>query len=91
MPALSDAGTFLVAERTTYAATILGLNSSCQLPIALKWQRFENFGIEFTKKVGCGQPHGTGGRQLQMSVDTGGPECTFSVYFVLLRVATSFF
>ena len=53
MPALSDAGTFLVAERTTCAATMLGLNSSCQLPIALKWQRFENFGIEFTKKVGC--------------------------------------
>ena len=51
MPALSDSGRSLTAERTTYAASILGLNSSCQLPIALKWQRFENFGIEFSKKV----------------------------------------
>ena len=51
-PALGDSGIFLIAERTTYAASILGLNSSCQLPIALKWQLFENFGIEFAKKVG---------------------------------------
>ena len=33
-----------------------------------------------------GRPHGTGVRQLQMSVDTGADEFCFSVYFALLRV-----
>ena len=44
-PAVSNSGRSLMAERTPQPVSMLGLNSSFQLAIALKWQRCEDNAI----------------------------------------------
>ena len=76
-----NAGGYSYAGRLRYGDFVPERKNAGTLQVRGCWKNDGSAGR--ARWAARGQPHGTGARQLQMSVDTGAGELTFVVYSAL--------